>query len=74
MVNKLSQKLNQAKNMLYVEQIKYPTVHNNNQHKAYRSMLNTVLKTNEQINWIIMILSIAIIKMIWRNVGHSLSK
>ena len=74
MVNKLSQKLNQAKNMLYVEPIKYPTVHNNNQHKAYRSMLNTVLKKKEQINGIIMILGIAIMKMIWRNVGHSLSK
>ena len=62
MVNKWNQKLNQSKNMLYVEPIKYPTVNNNNQHKAYRGMLNTVLKENEQINGIIMILSLAIMK------------
>ena len=73
-VNKLSEKLNQAKNMLDVESIKYLTVHNNNRHKAYRGMLNTELRKNEQINGIIMILSIAIIKMIRRNVGHSLNK
>ena len=48
--------------MLYVEPIKHPTVHNNNQHKAYRGMSNTVLKENEQINGIIMILSLAIMK------------
>ena len=48
--------------MLYVESIKHPTVHNNNQHKAYRGMLNTVLKKNEQINGIIVILSLAMIK------------
>ena len=74
MVNKLSQKLNQAKNMLYAQPIKYPTVHNNNQHKAYRGMLNAVLNENEQIHGIIMVLSLAIIKMIWGNAGHSLNK
>ena len=36
------------KNKLYVKSIKSPTVHNINQYKAYKRMLNTVLKKNEQ--------------------------
>ena len=36
------------KNKLYVKSIKAPTVHNINQYKAYKRMLNTVLKKNEQ--------------------------
>ena len=41
-------KTQSRKNKLYVKSIKSPTVHNINQYKAYKRMLNTVLKKNEQ--------------------------
>ena len=59
MVNYWSQKLNQAKNKLNVKWIKSPTDHNINQYKAYKRMLNTVLK---KMNRIITILSLTTIK------------
>ena len=60
------------KNNLYVKSMKSLTVHNINQYKAYKRVLNTVLK--KKMNRIITILSLTTIKIIWRNVRLSLNE